>query len=149
MPIGKRYPLPNPLLPSISTISRSLASPICWKPSSRIITSGLNFSMAYMPALCLSLPTITGMFFNLAAIRYGSSPASSGPKSIFSPSETTPIPFILPLYPLLSIATFLSLSLSHSARCIVIGVLPLPPTVILPMEMTLQLSLLILNAPIL
>ena len=89
IPAGKSFPFPKGSVASTSTMSRSLRSRTCWKPSSRIRVSGLKACPATRPARYRSLPTTTGTPGSFAAMRAGSSPPSLLSAKTACPSDTT------------------------------------------------------------
>jgi hypothetical protein len=138
-PRGMEWRRPIPIPPSRSTMSRSRRSARWENASSSTRSSAPKRSLASLPAAARSAPMITGTPGSLAAIRHGSSPPRRGSRRIRSPSLTTAVwPSHSPPYPLLITAVLKPDARASPARWMHIGVLPVPPRVMLPTETTLR-----------
>src|SRR5512135_2154825 len=91
-----------------------------------------------MPPSYLLRHFTTGTPFSFSAIRKGSSPASTNERRGPSPLVTKQGPFAVPLYPRVRTTGESPLLIASSATAITAGVLPVPPTVIFPILITLQ-----------
>ena len=129
-PAGMQRPLPNPAPASTARSDRSLASPGFWNPSSSTIASAPAATAARAPD-ARSAETQTGA---KAASSSGSSPVTAAS----SDRETRcggPLPAVPP-WPRVTQWAATPSSASACSTAMAVGVLPAPPAVRLPMQIT-------------
>ncbi len=125
---------PKGFVASMRTISRSRRARRCWNASSRTKTVGSKFAIANPAAATRSASAMITAFPSKArASSTGSSPPSRASARIAFPSQTTTRSRGFDrLYPLEIMQTRSPLSISNRATSATNGVLPVPPTVMLP-----------------
>src|SRR5690554_7411641 len=133
-PAGRSLSSNTGRLLSTSKIDNDGCTCRCWNPSSRRITSGRS---SFLNESILSIPftrffsTTTSVSGNFCLIWSGSSPASRTGELV----STTRNPLLFRLYPRLSTATLYCFE-SSRIRYSTCGVFPVPPTVMLPTQIT-------------
>ena len=128
-PAGRHNPLPKPRAASTTTIDRSLATPGFWNPSSSRIARAPAATAARAPAARSRAIQVGPK----AARSSGSSPTSA---AVWRRGSTRTGPSSRPPYPRETTWAAMPRLARHWYRKIAVGVLPVPPALRLPMQIT-------------